>query len=76
MGTWEYRTETVESWPNKTSKSDKKDSDNTEKNAGKAAGLAAEDLTEIANDGWELFAVLPIGTDWIHYVFRRQVAFG
>jgi hypothetical protein len=71
MGTWEYRTETVESLPNKTSKTDKSD-----KNASKAAGLSAKDLTEITSDGWELFAVLPIGTDWIHYVFRRQLAFG
>ncbi len=75
MGTWEYRTETVETWPNKTGKA-KKDKDDNDKADSNSAGLSAEQLTEIATDGWELFAVLPIGADWIHYVFRRQVAFG
>ncbi len=70
MGTWEYRTETVETWPEKSGKA-KKDKDDRA-----SAGLSADQLTEIATDGWELFAVLPIGTDWIHYVFKRQVAFG
>ncbi len=72
MPSWEHRTETVDVW-----------SDNS--GNGDPAGLSADLLNAIAGEGWELVSAFPIaghggpgqgpvGTYWVHYIFRRPMA--